>query len=168
MSETQYVHAYREYGRYVFRFIRQHVNSLEVAEDICQDVFERAFRYYGDMEGIENVQALLFRMANNAVIDYGRRRKNLSIEELQEKGLDWFNDEDLNIQRPEALQIQHALLQIPRANATALVLRYCYGQGYQQIANYLMKKGEKPIKPSGMKMYLGRARKKLRQAYDTL
>jgi len=74
------VRAVQEYGKKLFAFIRNRVNSREDAEDILQDVWVQ-FSNVVDAEPIEQTSAWLFRVARNRIIDQYRRQKPVSSEE---------------------------------------------------------------------------------------
>ncbi len=58
------------------------------AKDITQETFIRLWKYIAGGEEIENARALLYKMANNLIIDESRKKQTVSIELLSEKGFD--------------------------------------------------------------------------------
>ncbi|MDE7142386.1 MAG: sigma-70 family RNA polymerase sigma factor [Muribaculaceae bacterium] len=74
-----------EYSPRLLGFIRSHVGCREDAEDILQDVFLQLARCYGDEgSGIEKVSAWLYRVARNAVMNFWRKKREVSIDALCE------------------------------------------------------------------------------------
>ena len=77
---------YDQYVTRIYRFIVLKVSSVEVAEDLCSEVFLRVLREFEKNE-IQNMQAFLYQVARYTVADYYRGRESVqvvSIEETQE------------------------------------------------------------------------------------
>ena len=66
----------------IFRMIFYRTRSREDAEDICQDVFLKAFRSLKKLQQPERFESWLFRIAVNRVKDYHRRQKFRSLFSL--------------------------------------------------------------------------------------
>src|ERR1700730_13304946 len=73
------IQAVRDYGKRLFYFIRERVNTNEDAEDILQDVWYQ-FSNVMDSEPIEQTSAWLFRVARNRIIDNYRKQRPASLE----------------------------------------------------------------------------------------
>lgn len=87
----------------VARYIASRISDRDLAEDLAGEVFVRAVESYGSYKRTEvPVQAWLFRIAHNLVIDHYRRaakRKSVPIDEIPEmKGpSDPFGEVDLKL-----------------------------------------------------------------------
>ena len=70
-----------EYTPRLFRYIRSLVKSSEDAEDILQEVFYQLARASGD-EGseIERVSSWLYRVARNTILNFWRKRREISLD----------------------------------------------------------------------------------------
>lgn len=70
-----------EYTPRLFGYIRRQVDSREDAEDILQDVFYQLARASneGDSE-IERVSAWLYRVAHNSILNFWRKRREISLD----------------------------------------------------------------------------------------
>ena len=70
-----------EYTPRLFRYIRSQVKSPEDAEDILQEVFYQLARASGD-EGseIERVSSWLYRVARNTILNFWRKRREISLD----------------------------------------------------------------------------------------
>ncbi|OGY47733.1 MAG: hypothetical protein A2840_01080 [Candidatus Buchananbacteria bacterium RIFCSPHIGHO2_01_FULL_47_11b] len=86
----------------IYRFIYFKVPSQQDAEDLTSEVFLKTWQYATQKdEEIENLRALLYRMARNLVIDFYRSRARQ----------DWVNDEEAALKIPDVRQ-QKLLAQI--------------------------------------------------------
>lgn len=64
---------YERHGRSVRQYLRALTGSVDVAEDLAQDVFLRVVRHAHGYEPRERERAWLFRIARNAALDHHRR-----------------------------------------------------------------------------------------------
>lgn len=65
---------YDQFVNKIYRFVFIKVNSFELAEDITSETFTRCWESFKKGKDIENVQAFLYRIARNLVIDYYRQK----------------------------------------------------------------------------------------------
>ncbi len=68
----------RLYDRYVtaiYRFVYLKLPSKEAAEDVASETFLRAWQYIQRAEQIENVRALLYKIARNLIADHYRKQE---------------------------------------------------------------------------------------------
>ena len=66
------------YDRYVtaiYRFVYLKLPSKEVAEDVTSETFLRGWQYIQQAEQIENIRALLYKIARNLVADHYRKHE---------------------------------------------------------------------------------------------
>lgn len=85
--------AYDELGDAIFRHCYFRVWNREQARDLTQECFLRTWEYYSSGKDIKNLKGFLYRVANNLIIDYARKKKSLSLDELYEQGFDPEIDE---------------------------------------------------------------------------
>lgn len=71
----------RKERKKLFGFIRSRVGNEADAEDIMQDVF---YRFVSTMQSdpVESITSWLFKVAKNRIIDWYRRRKSISYDEM--------------------------------------------------------------------------------------
>ena len=69
---------YEQYYARVYAYLRFRVGSIEVAEDLVSQVFERALTHLADLQSAAAVGAWLFRIARNCATDYFRRLRPAS------------------------------------------------------------------------------------------
>lgn len=63
---------YDLYVRQIYRFIYFKVASAEQAEDLTSETFLKAWQYLMEKRDVQNLQALLYTVARNVVIDHYR------------------------------------------------------------------------------------------------
>ena len=73
-SEAAYGELVRRYRRPVLKLIDQLVHDRELAEDLTQETFVKAFNRLGSQRLERGFMAWIFRIANNAAVDHLRSR----------------------------------------------------------------------------------------------
>jgi len=82
-DENAFLKMYDFYAPKLFRHVYYRTGVKEVAEDIAQQVFYKIWQYLLTSENkIDNLNAFLYRSANNLIADYYRKaeRKNITID----------------------------------------------------------------------------------------
>lgn len=69
----------------VFRFCLVRVSNREQALDITQETFLRLWQNMNDSKTIKNERAFLFTIAHNLIIDWYRKKKSVSLDEMMER-----------------------------------------------------------------------------------
>ena len=93
----EFENVYIRYSDKIYRYLYLNTKDPYLAEDITAEVFLRAWKKWKALKK-DFIQALLFKIAKNILIDYFRKQKNkkqLSLETAIEKGIEPSYDEDL-------------------------------------------------------------------------
>jgi RNA polymerase sigma-70 factor (ECF subfamily) len=142
-GETQALRElYARHGRLVYGLALRIVGDQEAAEEICQDVFLRAWEK-ADTYRLEKAQVRtwLARIARNRAIDLLRRRGSREArardawEEMKNASLEASAGPNppLEVEDLRA-RISGAMLSLPREQRAALSLAFFQGQTHRQIA----------------------------------
>lgn len=132
------------FGELVARYQTKVINVVyrmcgdpELAQEAAQDAFVSAWQNLHKYDPQRPLQNWLFRMATNAAIDVLRQSKPVeNIETLNLKSQGASPESSLeNQQRAEA--IRQAVLELPTASRSVLVLREYEGLSYQEISDTL-------------------------------
>ena len=123
MTAAEQTRLYMEYRARVMGYISSRVSSREDAEDICQDVFVKAFRAADRYEAEKSAPGTwLYAITRNAVIDYWRRAR--PTEELPEDLTDNALPDDGLMQQELLDELADALDRLPDELTDIIVLRY--------------------------------------------
>ncbi|MBI5077433.1 RNA polymerase sigma factor [Candidatus Falkowbacteria bacterium] len=136
---------YDYYVERIFRFIFFKVSSSEIAEDLTSEVFLKTWEYINrTTEKIGNFNALLYRVARNAVIDHyrskGRTIVNITDEELFEQIAD---KRDLEKEADTQLEIENVrnhLKKLKDIYQEVITLKYIEEFSIAEIAEIMEKK----------------------------
>ncbi|NDV58096.1 RNA polymerase sigma factor [Bacteroides sp. 519] len=143
--------------------LRITLNPAE-AEDIVQDTMIRVWNKRNEWSELESVEAFCITITKNLAIDRIQKKEaqNISIQEnMAEQFLVPGPYEDLISH--EKLAIIHRLInELPEKQRTIMQLRDIEGESYKKIAQML------EVSEEQVKVYLFRARQKIRQKYNEI
>lgn len=71
------------YSPKLLYFLQKRINDKEVARDLLQDTFQKALLNKDQLDKVENPEAWLMRVAKNTLIDYTRKKKEVTVDNLQ-------------------------------------------------------------------------------------
>lgn len=139
-TERDLEELYERCGDAVFRHCLFRVSDREIAKDMVQEVFVRFWKYSQKGESVRNSKALLYRIANNLIIDHYRTRKfNSSLEEVNERGLAGYTSEEGIIARSEVGQLYVLLERLEEKDRSIFVMRYIDELSPREIGKVLGK-----------------------------
>ena len=136
-------HLYDLYIDKIFRFIFFKVSSREQAEDLTSEVFLKTWEYLTKPDvKVDNFNALIYRIARNAVIDYYRARRQDYLDE-DEEVMESIQDArsletDLNTQL-EFETVEKHLAKLKDAYREVLLLKYIEELSVGEIAKIIGK-----------------------------
>ncbi|MDP7068913.1 MAG: sigma-70 family RNA polymerase sigma factor [Candidatus Peribacteraceae bacterium] len=140
-ADTDFAEAYDAYSDSIFRHCCYRCFNRERARELMQDTFMKTWDYLAAGNDIDNVQAFLYRTANNLLIDEARRRKKrevVSFEDMAEDGFD-IEGEDGRDQAKvfDAKAVAEILYELEEPYRTALIMRYIDELSPKEIAELL-------------------------------
>jgi RNA polymerase sigma-70 factor, ECF subfamily len=142
----------------VTAFVRRLSGNHAEADDLVQDVFERAFRARKGLEDASRCRAWLFQIARNRVIDW-QRAQNARPELRLVKSSDRLAPEPAvsaeRVERADAGAVEDALRSLSEDQRHAVLLADVWGCSYDEIAEVL----EVPI--GTVRSRIARARQRL-------
>lgn len=153
---------YKRYYEKIYRYCRINTGSVEVAQDICQESFVKAFKAIKKFKTDGNswsIQAFLFKIARNLIIDASRKKKELKLEEFE----NLESDEDLIdiIDRKEdTRKIRWAMEKLPDEEKQIVILKYFEDMESREIAEVL------GIKDGAVRVRIHRVLEKLKIIFE--
>lgn len=85
--EEIFIKAYNELSDAIFRHCYFRVSDREKAKDLVQEVFIKSWEHVSKGGEIKNYKAFLYKVAHNLIVDYYRKNKEYSLDNLIEKGM---------------------------------------------------------------------------------
>jgi RNA polymerase sigma-70 factor (ECF subfamily) len=153
------------FGRHhieIYAYLLRMLREPELAADLTQDAFIKAYRNYETLEKPENARAWLYQIAHRVALDEIRRRKIIRF-------LPWTGESAGSAPSAERLvmdahlsgDMQRALARIPERQRAALLLAELYDLTGLELAAAL------GVSHVAARALLTRARESLRQALAT-
>ena len=127
---------YSTYKSRIYTFLLRFVSEPELADDITQEVFTKAFHALPKLQRDTKILPWLYRVASNTAIDQIRRRKRFTwvrMTSIQHTSAE-PHDTDVVGGFGEREHVQAVLRTLPPENAVALLLHALEGYSYKEIA----------------------------------
>ncbi len=129
----------REHQARVLNVAFRMLNDLSDAEDVCQDVFVKAFRSLPRLRDRSQFPSWLAKITANCARDVLRRRRRRDEVPLEEAAVPVIEDE-----APESTEardmrqvVQRLLMGLPEKHRIVIVLRDIEGLSYEEMARAL-------------------------------
>lgn len=133
---------YDEESDAIFRFCLTRVSNREQSLDITQDTFMRLWESIVQKKDITNYRAFLFTIARNLIIDWYRKKKNISLDQMIDDSDGKFDliDDSLihNLEiKSEGKYILDKISELGETYQTPLYLRFVEDLSIKEIADVL-------------------------------
>ncbi len=154
----QFMEYYEKYSDDIFRFCMVKTRNRSQSLDITQDTFMKFWEYIIKGSDIENERPLLYRIANNLIIDFYRKKKDILVENFSDGSYnDYLHDDQQSrmenkIDGEKAITLLHKL---PTLTREIISLRFIHDFSITEIAKVVNKN------PKTVSVYLHRGLKKL-------
>ncbi len=143
--EQQFIALYDSLSDAIFRHCAFRLSNRERALDLMQETFTKAWDYIQQGKDIENPKALIYRIANNLIIDEYRKKKSVSLDDLQEDGFDVASHDEVSIiEHSEIEQVRKAIDAISPKYRQVVVMRFVDGLSPKEIG-ILTKQSENAV-----------------------
>lgn len=134
---------YQIFYRKIYRYCWIHTSDAQLAQDICQETFIRAWKampYFSEKNG-GTIQAFLFKIARNQLIDNSRKKKESRLADYQD--LEDFNSLEDRIDRDDAInKVRKAVGKLNEIERQIITLHYFEDLSGEEIAQVVgMKEG---------------------------
>jgi RNA polymerase sigma-70 factor, ECF subfamily len=130
------------YKNWIFGLIFRWVGQKEVAEEMAQEVFLKAFAQIRNFRGESKFSSWLYQISLNRCRDYWRsrefrRRQDATLEEIAERPALSPQAEQEILLRQQQKAVRLALESLPEIYREALTLRYLQELSYEEMAEHL-------------------------------
>lgn len=132
---------YKLFHKKIYRFIYFSLRNHELAEDLTQEAFLRLWKSFSSFSSSKGtVQALVYKIARNLVIDWQRKKKSVSLELFYDSLQDSKDFEEDIRKRENVMIIQHVLSKLNSLEKDIIILRYFEELPFSKIAEITSKK----------------------------
>ncbi len=137
MEDTKkaFILAYDEHADALFRHCFYKVHDREKAKDILQEAFMKTWAYISKGKEITNMRAFLYRTLNNLIVDEYRKKKDFSLDALEEEGFEPKSYEESTIEeRIDGEKALRLINKLPHPYRDAIFMRYVNNLEIKEIA----------------------------------
>jgi RNA polymerase sigma-70 factor (ECF subfamily) len=149
------------YQEQIFRYLYRLTGEYQLAQDLAQDTFVKAYEEILKTRDELNLKAWLYKIATNNAYKHFRRAKLVSFISFDHGGKTAFPQEN---NKPgdatEQLAVQEAIKSVPVEMRYCLVLHLVEGFKYREIAETL------GISEDAVRMRVARGKEAFRRCYD--
>ena len=155
-NKGEFVHIYDAYVKKIYNFSYYKTNHKETAEEITSKTFFKALKSINAFDaGSGNLNAWLYAIARNLIIDYYRGRKDANIEDFYD--LSSGEDLEADIDNKEKIEsVKRYLAKLKPEHREMVMLRVWEGLSYGEISEITGRSEE------SCRMMFSRVIKKLR------
>lgn len=138
-TETQFLKAFDDYADALFRHCFFRVSDRDTAKDLVQDTFTRAWDHARDEKEVRDYRAFLYRIANNLITDFYRKKKAVSLEELgdKEKNTLFYDERGAREVEDDARRVLREIKKLPEEYQKVVTMRYVDELSPKEIAMIL-------------------------------
>lgn len=159
-NRKQFLDLYGEHADELFRYSFFKTGHREVALELIQETFTKFWVALQEGGQYDNPKAFLYASVRNSIIDWYRKKKPVSLDELQDTGFDVsFDSRNKNIDRLEAERILKQAYKLEEPYREIIILRFVNDLSVAEIAKLL---GEKE---NNISVRIHRAIEKLKKIY---
>ena len=134
-QQKRFLVAYDQLSDALFRHSYFRVSNREVALDMVQDCFTKTWNHMVQGKEVNDMKSFLYRVMNNLIIDYYRKTKSSSLDDLLDEGFDVSDVKEPSPEmHSELLLAKRALEKLPPPDREVIVLRHVDGLSVQEIA----------------------------------
>lgn len=152
MTKEEYNKAVDDYADNIYRFVVKHLKNADAAKDVVQDTFAKVWERKENIS-YAKVRSYLFTTAHHTLIDLVRKEKYKDDVDAIDRHM--YEKPTANLDLQDILH--DALDQLPEIQKTVVLLRDYEGYAYDEIGEIT------GLKESQVKVYIFRARKKLKE-----
>ena len=149
---------YSNYKKPVFNYLYRCTLNTHTAEELTQETFLRALKYYGSFRGESSAKTWLFKIARNIYLDHQNKHGTHTETNIADQPVTDPHDAFASVH--EKALINKVLMYLKEDERELLILRDLNELSYNEIAE-IMNYTEGQVK-----IGLFRARRKFREAYQ--
>jgi len=137
MSRTdRYETIVRQYSEPLYWHLRRIVVSHEDAQDLLQDTFSSIFLHLWQLRDPSKTKAWLYAVATNKALRFLRKKtRELNCEDISDHLCEMIEDSPyVDYDKAAAIDLQKAILKLPRTQQLVFNLKFFDGMEYEQIS----------------------------------
>jgi len=149
---------YQAHVERIYKFVYFRVGGRkEVAEDLVQDIFIKAYEAFDRYDESKSVSAWIFTIARNTVINHHAKRKaDVTLEEIESDPIVSADARNEELIKDDERKLYEALGRLNPEDARLIRMKHIEGWTYEDLADVFEKT------PVTLRVQVSRALKKLK------
>lgn len=86
--EQEFLKTYEREADAIYRYCYFRLYEKEKATDFMQEAFTKTWQYLSEGHEVKNIRAFVYKTANNLIIDFIRKKKEASLDAMEEGGFE--------------------------------------------------------------------------------
>lgn len=86
--EQEFLKTYEREADAIYRYCYFRLYEKEKASDFMQEAFTKTWQYLSEGHEVKNIRAFVYKTANNLIIDFIRKKKEASLDAMEEGGFE--------------------------------------------------------------------------------
>ena len=157
-DKQAFLAVYDEHADGVYRRCLFKTSDKELAQDLTQQAFTKTWNYLQEGKNIRHMKGFVFKTANNLIKDHYKKKKSISMGDIEEFDPADITDEIENITaKSEVNEVLRAMGDLKEADRDVLMLNVVEGHGPKSIADL------KDERENTVAVRIHRAKKRLRE-----
>ena len=133
-SEKDFLRCYDKHADAIFRYLLYRVFDRELAKEMTQETFLRAWQYVA-INPVEKMKSFLYRVATNLIVDYKRKKRERSLDVLAEAGFEpAVEEKDFGTDFIEIENVKKKIDRLEEPYREAILMRYIDELSPKEIA----------------------------------
>jgi RNA polymerase sigma-70 factor (ECF subfamily) len=159
----QFMEYYEKYHDDIFRFVMVKTRDRALSLDITQETFMKFWEYIIKDKEIEQERPLLYRIANNLIIDSYRKKKDVLVEDFTDGAYEHYvhsDDTERQTDKLDGEKLITLLHELPELTREIITLRFINDFSISEIAQTINRDNKT------VSVYLHRGMKQLREIVE--
>lgn len=159
-NRSQFLDIYGKYSDELFRYSFFKTGNREISLEIVQEVFMKVWNAFQKQEHPDNIKAFLYTSVRNAITDWYRKKKPVSLDVLQEVGFDVETEEASYSDKFDIEKILEKANDLEEMYREIIILRFVNDLSVKEIARLLNER------ENNISVRIHRAVDKLKKTYE--
>jgi len=109
--KKQFENLYEEQADAIYRLCLYKTSNVEQAEDLVQEAFVRLWNSLSEGKKIDNLKAFLYQITRNLITDFYRKKKAVSLDNMQDQGFEPSNTDHEQIENKSEIRIMLKIIE---------------------------------------------------------
>ena len=133
---------YKKYRADIYNYLYFQTTNAHISEELCQDVFLKAFKGLASYEGRSSIKTWLYCIAHNVYVSWYRREVKIEFLPLEKNVIDSLKSMDGNPEvavesKENSEEVMKVLYKLKEEYRTVLILSELNELSYDEIATTL-------------------------------